>query len=226
MRWFHSYCGVEHLVLHCFPTRRSSDLVAEKLNFGNFENIEISGYKWVDTDGDKTWGATEPGKQGWVIYLDDNNNFADAVLASTTTHANAKYSFTDLGPGHYFVYEKTETGWTNTFNGATDFVAQSGLHHDRPFPYTTIFRSGNFENIEISGYKWVDTDGDKTWGATEPGKQGWVIYLDDNNNFADGVLARSEERRVGKDSCTDLGPGHYFDYEKTETDWANAFNGA
>src|SRR5262249_8036144 len=117
--------------------------VAEKLNFGNFEKFDISGYKWVDTDGDKTWDTGELGKQGWVIYLDNDNNLGNGVIASTVTDANGKYSFTDLGPGHYYVYEASQANWINTFNGATDFVAQSGVDHVGHFETTEALNFGN-----------------------------------------------------------------------------------
>src|SRR5262249_59341697 len=97
---------------------------------------EISGYKWVDTDGDKTWDTGELGKQGWVIYLDNDSDRGNGVIASTVTDANGKYSFTDLGPGHYYVYEASQANWINTFNGATDFVAQSGVDHVGHFETT------------------------------------------------------------------------------------------
>ncbi|SHH03396.1 hypothetical protein, partial [Cognatishimia maritima] len=56
--------------------------VTEKMNFGNFKNFNITGYKWDDTDGDGVWDAGETGIENWTIYLDSNN---DGVADKTTT---------------------------------------------------------------------------------------------------------------------------------------------
>jgi subtilisin-like proprotein convertase family protein len=49
---------------------------------GPAQNGSISGQKWNDLNSNKTKDSGEPGLEGWVIYLDENNN---GVLDSITT---------------------------------------------------------------------------------------------------------------------------------------------
>ncbi|MBR1126690.1 SdrD B-like domain-containing protein [Bradyrhizobium iriomotense] len=197
------------------------------LDFGNFENIDVSGYKFVDTDGNGSWDGSEPVKANWTVYLDNDNNFGNGVLATTTTDATGQYHFNDLGPGTYYVYEKSETGWTNTYNGATSFTAQSGVDQHGDLGQTEPLNFGNFENIDVSGYKFADLNGDGHWdlGAGELGIQGWTIYLDDDNNFANGVLATATTDADGHYVFSDLGPGSYYVYEQQQNGWTQTYNG-
>ena len=71
--------------------------MAEEGNFGNFENIDISGYKWEDTDGDGIWDAGELGLVDWTI------NLGGDATDSATTNSSGYYEFTNLGPGSYTI---------------------------------------------------------------------------------------------------------------------------
>lgn len=84
----------------------------ETHTFINFTNGSISGEKFNDINGNGVKNTGEPGLSGWTIYLDLNNNGKlDAGEPSTTTDSNGNYSFTDLGPGTYYVREVGQPGW-------------------------------------------------------------------------------------------------------------------
>jgi hypothetical protein len=97
------------------------------VNFGNWiaPPAEIHGYKWHDLDGDGVWDQPdEPALQGWLIYLDANQNgLLDSGEHWTTTAADGSYSFTGLPAGEHLVAELTQPGWTNT--------APNSSHPDR-----------------------------------------------------------------------------------------------
>ena len=86
------------------------------LDFGNFQNITISGEKFNDLNGDGTQEPGEPGLPGWTIDLLDATG---AIIATTVTDANGDYSFTDVGPGTYTVQEELQPGWIQTDPGAS-----------------------------------------------------------------------------------------------------------
>jgi hypothetical protein len=100
--------------------------VDQTLNdFGNFEKIDKSGFKFNDNDTD---GVFEPLPDlqndtkltGWTIELWKLIGGTWTWQATDVTDA-AGYSFTDLGPGTYAVCEVIQANWVQSFpySGAT-----------------------------------------------------------------------------------------------------------
>jgi hypothetical protein len=161
------------------------------LNFANFENFDISGYKWEDADAEGDWDAGEHGIQGWTIYLDDDNNLGNGYIKSDTTDANGKYEFTDLGPGTYYVYEGSQANWFNTYNGATHFDAESGVDHAGD--------TGVAEPLNFGNFHFIPDDRGLTkgfWGQHPEAWDGTIAYKkgapDTQNLVNSGVLDKAD----------------------------------
>jgi hypothetical protein len=198
------------------------------VDFGNFQLIQISGHKFNDRTGDGITGDDAAlGGVAVNLFRDANGNGVldgddGAAVASTTTAAGTgAYSFTDLGPGTYFVREVVPTGWIQTAPAAPGYytvIAASGVDvADRDF--------ANFQLVNISGMKFNDynTDGDRDAG--EPGIQGWTIYLyrdsdqDGQLDADDPLVAATTTGADGAYTFADLGPGEYIVREAQLAGW-------
>ena len=116
--WTNSFPATSEIV-----TVPSNGLVSG-VDFGNYEQAAIYGYKFDDLNGNGV-DNSEPRLAGWTIVLVGTNGLGNAVSATTTTGVNGEYSFTGLAPGSYTVSEQQQTGWTQTAGGAT-FTLTSG----------------------------------------------------------------------------------------------------
>ncbi|MBI4205803.1 MAG: hypothetical protein HY527_12320 [Betaproteobacteria bacterium] len=187
--------------------------------------INVSGYKWDDTNGNGEWDEGEPGIAGWTIYLDTDDDLDNGALA-TTTNGDGHYAFTNLGAGTYYVYEASNADWTNTYDGATSFTAPPLGDHVGHFETTEALNFGNFKLFDISGYKWNDADGDSLWDEGELGIAGWTIYLDDDDDPGNGVLDSTDTDANGFYHFDNVGPGTYHVYEASVPNWTNTFDGS
>lgn len=154
-------------------------------NFGNFQNAEISGYKFNDLNGDHNWDNGEPGLSGWTVTVYDNGGSGSTLnhqVAQTTTAGDGSYSFTNLPPNDYKVCETAQTGWTQTYpttNGGCQLVtvALSGFNYTH-----TDF--GNQGRGTITVVKNVDSNGDGTIDFQDVTNWNWNI--DGSGNFTTG----------------------------------------
>ena len=75
----------------------------------------ISGRKFHDLDEDGVEDESEPGLEGWIIYLDLNGNGSlDEGEPTAVTDAAGNYAFTGLASGTYIVAEVPKPGWRRT----------------------------------------------------------------------------------------------------------------
>ncbi len=163
-------------------------------DFGNFENVTISGYKWNDLDGNGEWNTeTEPGLENWAIHLyqsDDNTAEGNyEPFADTTTDEDGFYSFDDISPlpsRFYKICEVQQTGWKQTYPNTDDDcheveVLQSGTDiTDKNF--------GNQGRGTIQVFKNVDENGDGT--IDNQGADDWAWDIDGGGNLQTGGLAK------------------------------------
>ncbi len=159
--------------------------VAQDIDFGNARSGEIHGLKWHDLNNNGIMNVNEPLLEGWVIFLDANDNGArdpDEVLA--TTDVDGAYAFTGLRPGTYTVAEIVQPGWEQSSPvGGTHLVTvMSG-------DAVTGVNFGNVKLGEVRGGKFHDLNADGLWDAGEPGLAGWTIFSDQNLN---GLLDAGE----------------------------------
>ena len=139
------------------------------IDFGNFENIMISGIKFEDHDGDGIMDSDDQGLAGWTISLDLDAD--DIVDDSDVTDSNGEYSFEDLGPGTYRIKEMSQADWMQTTADPDDIVASSGIDvEDVNF--------GNFQLFDITGMKFEDHNGDGVKDSEDQGIEGWAINLE------------------------------------------------
>lgn len=197
------------------------------VDFGNFQNITISGYKFEDLDGDGTdEGNTDPGRPGFTIELirDTNNNglVDDGVLTSQVTPGSGAYAFNNLGPGRYFVREATPlpVGWTQSAPAGNLYtiVAASGTN-------ALGQNFGNWRPSTINGAKLRDIDGDGVHPEVgDTPLAGFTIYVDYDN---DGALDLNEPSAVsngaGAYSITGVAPGTWRVREQTQVGYTNTY---
>jgi hypothetical protein len=96
-------------------------------NFGQVVPVGVSGYVYVDNNGDRVKDNGETGDgQADVIQLTGTDIYGNSVKVTTTTDATGFYSFTNLLPGTYTVTFMTTTypyqfEWANvgTVNGVS-----------------------------------------------------------------------------------------------------------
>ncbi|AMN43730.1 MSCRAMM family protein [Rhodoplanes sp. Z2-YC6860] len=183
------------------------------IDFINFQNITISGTKYIDANGDGSTDGDAVYTAGVVIDLFKNGGVNP--VASVTTDVNGHYSFTNLGPGTYTVAEVTPTGWTETLSPGGTIMASSG--HD-----VTGEDFANFQNITISGTKYIDANGDGSTNGDVVYTAGVLIDL-----FKDGGANPVASVTTGTDgtySFTNLGPGTYTVAEVTPTGWTETLS--
>src|SRR5207244_646599 len=96
-------------------------------NFGNFQNVNLSGQVFQDSNGDGIKNETGTGLSGWTIFLDTNTNGSlNAGEASTVSDATGNYSFANLGPGTYHLREVLQASWAKTLGNYDVVVGGQG----------------------------------------------------------------------------------------------------
>jgi len=157
------------------------------LAFGNFGLASIRGYKFNDLNGN---GAddSDPGLEDWSIelYLDDGDEGFDAtqdtlVDTQTTAASTGAYLFSDLAAGSYWVREVAQEGWDQTTDDPDLIIVTSGAEITPADEAGLAF--GNFQNIKLSGYKWLDANGNGSWDAGESVLNDWTIVLDTDSSY-------------------------------------------
>lgn len=192
------------------PTDTQGVIAMGSYNFANikppFQNITISSTKFNDITGDG-FSADDTPLGGVTVNLfrdadgDGVLTAADgAAVASATTAADGSYSFSDLGPGTYFVQEVILSGSVQTGAPAYYTVnAASGVN----VPNENF---ADFQYITISGTKFTDITGNG-FSADDTPLAGVTINLYKNGGTA--AFATTTTDANGSYSFSNLGPGTY-----------------
>ncbi len=173
----------------------------------------IDGTKFNDVNANGVRDPGEPGLVGWEIYLLDSSGME---AGSTTTNAEGLYSFTDIGPGTYTVWETQQAGWAQTF--------PADEHHEVTLGPCDSAEGIDFGNVcasTIRVWKYNDLNGNGIWDLLEPGIEGWTIYLTDS----DGNMRSTTTDVDGVCVFSDLVPGHYTLSEEERPGWIQTFPG-
>src|SRR5262249_44827291 len=153
-------------------------------NFGNFQQLTLSGTVFSDLDGDGVQQVGEPGAPGWVLDLFVNGG--STPTASATTDANGNYSFTGVGPGTFRRREEAQAGWQQTSVDPADFVTTSGQNA----PVLPSF--GNFGEITIGGSVFNDGNGNGAADSGDNGLQNWVVDLINTSDNSTATSATTD----------------------------------
>ena len=227
------------------PLNDPTVIINGHLGVGNSDKFgEIHGHKVDDDD--------ETRLDGWVIFLDQNNNgtLDPGELSTVTTSIDlnengtiepeerGRFWFKNLEAGTYYVRELAKTGFIQSstspaplsVTGSEIYVATlgEGMLVEGDTRIETVVPELEFRNKllpgAIHGHKFHDLDGDGNEDVGEPRMDGWVIYLDANNNgmLDSGEVSTStssmdvngngsiEENERGLYWFTDLEPGIYI----------------
>lgn len=222
-----------------FDTRQTATVAALTIvsqDFANFSliNGSIRGSVWNDTNADGirqtdavTGAFTEPGLAGWTVFLDTNNNqVLDGVEVSTLTDVAGNYGFISLPAGSYRVTEVLPSKW----NVSPTFDSKQTVDVF-PGEGSTASDFANFTvlNGSVRGAVWNDVNRDGVRNAdlagafTDPGLNGWTVYLDLNrNNGFDSTEPTAITDTTGDYLFPDLQVGEYQVMEVVPTGWETA----
>ena len=167
--------------------------------FGNFRNVQISGFKFNDLNGNGVPNPNEPRLANFAFQL--INSVTGQVIATTVSDANGDFSFPNLGPlpggAKYRVREIVPSGWFQTTPNPPDITPVSGA--------TPLVVFGNFRGVTVNGTVYLDVNGNGVRNPTEPGIPGFTIQL-----FKNGVLVGTGTSvSDGTYSIPLVGPGTY-----------------
>jgi hypothetical protein len=123
--WTNSYPGTSDAFGRYDLVTVAADGSASGVNFGNYEETSVNGYKFDDLDDSGVDTVGDPRLAGVTIVLTGTNGLGQPVTEVTATGAGGEYAFAPLAPGTYTVNEVVPAGYTRTTGGAT-FTLTSG----------------------------------------------------------------------------------------------------
>ena len=175
----------------------------------------IKVYKYVDTNGNGQYDASEPSYDGWKITLTET--LYDGTKITNTCYTPCERA---VAPGSTVTVEEgSVTGWMFTYiyvDGVKP--AAQGPSVDVNFAsgdMSHTVKFGNFERGQVKACKYEDKDGD---GGKDTPIAGWKVFLTES-----GIVV--DDQVTGTDGCytwTDLGPlpdGYYDVEEETRDGW-------
>ncbi len=121
--WYVRYGGQNILL----GTSGDETLTADKTNSFTYDS-SVAGMKFADDNGDGLKGASEAGLPGWTIVIKRVVDSVETTYAQTVTGAGGAYSFEDVLPGSYKVYEVNQAGYLNTVAPVGAFSVANGSH--------------------------------------------------------------------------------------------------
>ncbi len=195
-----------------------------ELDAGLYEpRAAVQGRVWQDDDRDGLQDAGEPGIEGVGVYLFDESA---QLLASATTDAAGNYLFADLPAGNYFLefdvstnaagiadYEATVP---NAGNDALDSDIDPATQRTALFSFDPL--AGDLEHLDagyvrpyatVSGWVWLDCDGDGLQDAGEEGLSGVPVTLSGNALDGTTVALSSQTDAAGNYAFVQLPAGTY-----------------
>ena len=201
-------------------------------DFANFERFAISGTKYTDYDGDGVIDDEDSGLGGVTIFIDVNGNGANDDGFSAVTSADGSWTIANLDwtVDGALVKEITPAGYVQTLGPADPIEATSGNDQGG-------FDFANFENMEISGYKWADSNGNAVWDEADGAVLGgWTIVLDNDDNALNGYIEAQVTDANGHYAFTGLNTvdfaaiaddadGILHVYELVQNGFTNTFGG-
>ena len=180
------------------------------LDFANFELFDLSGTKYTDLTGDGITDDDTP-LSGVTIFIDhDGSGTLNAGDLQTTTAADGTWSINNLDYSYAGdkVYEVLPGGYTQTVgNAGYTITGTSGTDQ-------TNLDFANFENIDISGYKWLDANHNSDWDDGEMPVSDWTIDLfkwDDASGNNDGNVDQGELTQLDTTETNDVG---YYEFDQ------------
>ena len=177
------------------------------VNFGYIADNSLSGTVYRDDSRNGDQDGTEPGYSGVTVQLLDKDG---NVVATTTTDANGKYSFSKLPDGTYSVKvvkdgELADTEQTEDPDATKDNASEPvTLGEDNPTKDHIDF--GYVPDYSIHGLVYRDGDRNETHGATEKGYANQTVELRDKDGK---VVATTTTDENGAYSFEKLPAGNY-----------------
>ena len=177
------------------------------VNFGYVNNNSLSGTVYRDDSRNGDQDGTEPGYSGVTVQLLDKDG---QVIATTTTDANGKYSFSKLPDGTYSVKvvkdgALTDTEQTEDPDATKDNASEPvTLGEDNPSKDHIDF--GYVPDYSIHGLVYRDGDRNETHGAGEKGYANQTVELRDKDGK---VVATTTTDENGTYSFEKLPAGDY-----------------
>ena len=177
---------------------------------------QIHGRKFWDQNGNGIWDEGEPGRGGWVIYLDLNGDQVPDM--ETTTDRDGNYWFMNVPEGDFEIWEQPQPGWVQTYptNPFTynDFLRRNSVAEG--------FTFGNYLTAsEIHGRKFNDRNNNGQWDEGEERLPGWQIAIDlDQDGTADRITTTN---RDGIFWFMDLPSGPFDLWEVPQPGWVQTY---
>ena len=187
----------------------------------------ICGYQWNDLDGDGLWDAGEPGLNGWIVYVDtDNDDQFDPGEAWDRTHHDGTYDgyYSILvDPGTHAIRVVLPPGWVQTYPQQPDehlVTVVANEVKEGGYGEAELPNFGSTALVSIHGYAFDDLDGDGTHDAGEPGLAGVTITLVgdvDGDGIPDTLTGTTDD--LGEYRFQGLYPGEYTVTETVPAGW-------
>jgi len=180
---YYSFCGLgpgiyvvsEEARTGWVPTNDPSETVVmtsgASIGIHTFLNVELSkiwGYKFEDVNSNGVWDIGEPGIEGWTIHMLWDNDLTEYI---TTTGVGGYWEFDGLMPSEwYLIWEESREGWTPTTQEWAFVSVHSGDCIEIP-------SFGNFEDVDITVFKYEDVDGNGVFNAGDHPIEGWEFVV-------------------------------------------------
>jgi len=176
-------------------------------NFGNAFPCQLSGYSFVDYNGNGMRDSGDNGISQRIIRLSGTATY------TLLSNQSGNFQFINLSPGQYFLRQEQEDEWIQTL------PPPPGLYALNLFSGTVDSGKdfGNFQLGKIIGRKFNDFNGNGTYDEGEPFLPNWKIRL--NGTKTDSLLTDAE----GWFMFNGLFHGEYIVSEQQQSGWTQTY---